>query len=123
MSVDDIKVLLVDDVEMNLKVLFAMLKKLKLKLMVETASSGDEALNKMSTSKPDMVLTDMWMPKMNGEELTNAIRMNSAYQGVLVFAVTADIEVKSNFNMEKFDGILFKPVSIDKLKLALFPNP
>lgn len=117
---NEIKALLVDDVELNLKVLLAMLKRLKVTAIA--SDSGAAALGKMKEWIPDMVLTNMWMPKMNGEELVRAIRLEPAYEKVRIFAVTADIEVKTNFNMTKFDGVLFKPVSMDKLKEVIFPN-
>lgn len=36
-----------------------------------------------------------------------------------IFAVTADTDNQANFNMELFDGILLKPVTLEKLNVLL----
>ena len=68
---------------------------------------------------PDVLLTDMWMPEMNGAELASRVRAIPAASGITIIAVTADTESHSNFDMSGIDGILMKPVSLDKLKKLL----
>ena len=111
------QVVLVDDVPMNLKVLGAMLKKLGAE--VATAASGAEVLDMLEKGIPDVLLTDMWMPEMNGAELASRVRAIPAASGITIIAVTADTESHSNFDMSGIDGILMKPVSLDKLKKLL----
>ena len=106
-------VLLADDVALNLKVLSAMFRKLHIK--ADTVSSGGEVLEYLKTNIPDILLTDLWMPGMNGENLAREIRANPAYSKMKIFAVTADTDNQANFNMELFDGILLKPVTLEKL--------
>ncbi len=109
--------LLVDDVAMNLKVLSAMLRKLG----VETrcASSGAEALELLKARRPDMLLTDMWMPGMNGPELAAAVRKLPEGGRLRIVAVTADTEVRTNFGAEEFDDIMLKPLTLEKLRKLL----
>lgn len=64
-------------------------------------------------------MTDLWMPGMNGAELTDAIRNELTDRTLHIVAVTADTDVAANFPMEKFDGILYKPVTQDKLRNVL----
>ena len=108
------RVLVVDDVSMNLKVLAAMLKKLKME--VRSAVSGKEALELLRQEVADVLLTDLWMPGMDGGELARRIRWESAWRKMKLVAVTADTEAKNNFDMSEFDAILLKPVSLEKLK-------
>lgn len=66
----------------------------------------------------DLVLTDMWMPKMNGEALVRAIRANPKLADMPVYAVTADIEIQKTYKSMGFTGIFIKPVTIEMLKSA-----
>lgn len=108
--------LIVDDVPINLKVLKAMLKGFHLN--TTEAGSGDDALSKIASVKPDLVLSDMWMPGLTGEQLARKIREIPEFANVVILAVTADIESKNNFDMSVFDGILLKPVTKDSLAIA-----
>ena len=111
------KILVVDDVPLNVKVLCAMLRKMGFDPV--SAPSGAKALELMKTTKPDIALLDLWMPEMNGMELATAIRANPAWKGIKLFAVTADTENNSNFNMDIFDDIVMKPVTQESLIKAL----
>ena len=108
--------LIVDDVPINLKVLNAMLRGFRLNVV--QAHSGDDALAKLSDAKPELVLTDMWMPGMSGEELARKIRAVPECADIVIVAVTADVENQNNFDMSVFDGILLKPVTKDSLAVA-----
>ena len=111
------KILVVDDVPLNVKVLCAMLRKMGFDPV--SAPSGAKALELMKTTKPDIALLDLWMPEMNGMELATAIRANPAWKGIRIYAVTADTENNSNFNMDLFDGIVMKPVTQESLAKVL----
>ena len=105
--------IIVENVPVNLKILTAMLKQLGIESI--PAGSAKEALEQLKIRKPEMILTDLWMPGMNGENLAREIRANPAYSKMKIFAVTADTDNQANFNMELFDGILLKPVTLEKL--------
>ncbi|HRI17934.1 MAG TPA: response regulator, partial [Burkholderiaceae bacterium] len=66
------KILVVDDVAMNVKLLADLLA-VKGYATV-TAASGAEALLKLEAERPDMVLLDVMMPGMSGYEVCAAIR-------------------------------------------------
>ena len=111
-------ILIVDDQKMNLTVLKVMLKKLG-NFDVVTADDGKEALAELEARGAkafDMVLTDMWMPELDGEGLVRAIRANSAMSALPVYVITADVEMLSKFETFGFSGILLKPVTVDKLR-------
>ena len=62
-----------------------------------------------------MVFTDLWMPSMNGEELTRRIRQVPGWRGLPVIAVTADTEATGHFSMGDFTAVMNKPVSLPQM--------
>ena len=115
------RLLLVDDVTMNLVVLQALLRRAG---TFETvlAANGTEALKALEApgAEPfDAVLTDLWMPGMDGEALLRAIRANPMLSRLPVVALTADVEYRSKYAEVGFDGILLKPVTLATLSKSL----
>ena len=84
---------------------------------VETAVDGQDALEKIRTSERpfDCVLTDIWMPNMNGRELVAKIRADERFADLPVYAVTADVEEQKNLAEHGFTGVLLKPLTIEVL--------
>ncbi|MEA4862903.1 MAG: PAS domain-containing protein [Victivallaceae bacterium] len=115
---DAVTVLLVDDVAMNLKVLQAICADLKIGRVI-TAASGAEALAVLAKGRVDVVMTDMWMPGMDGAELLAKIRENPKFGALPVVAVTADVEAKDNFRMSGFSAVLLKPVTLENMRRIL----
>ena len=109
-------ILIADDVPLNLSVLNALLRKIGLN-DVETAVNGQAAWEKIRSSKRpfDCVLTDIWMPEMDGRELVAKIRADKRFAGLPVYAVTADVEEQKSFAERGFTGVLLKPLTIDTL--------
>ena len=139
LSISDVKtkirrVLIVDDSPVNLSVLKAMLRRFDI-TDVTTASNGKEALNFMRTGEGvptlnktggtltlasdakgfDLVLTDMWMPEMDGEEFVAELRKNPRWRMLPVYAVTADVESRKNYREAGFTGVLLKPITFEVL--------
>lgn len=114
---EDYRVLLVDDVKMNDRVLSAVLRKLG--ISSKAASSGLEALKALETYTPNLVMTDIWMPGMNGAQLAKTIRQDRRWQSVKIVAVTADTEIDSSFDVTCFDDVLLKPLTLDKISGVL----
>ncbi len=109
-----IKVLVVDDIRINLRVMGGYLKQLNVESLF--ASSGAEALQILrNTPDIDVVMTDMWMPDLNGAELAAEIHSDCRWANLPIIAVTADIEVKANFDLSNFYEVLNKPVELNKL--------
>jgi multi-sensor hybrid histidine kinase len=108
-------VLIVDDVILNLKVLYAMLRKLGIENIVQV-QSATEALVELEKRQFDFILTDLWMPKINGIELLRRIRMNERFVNMAVILVTADSEMSGG---TEFDGILLKPITLVDLQKVL----
>ena len=112
------RVLVVDDMSMNRKILGIHLTNLKVK-DVRYAENGEDALAVMKEWVPDLVLSDMWMPKMDGTQLAEAMRRDRRLAEIPIVAVTADVDVGSTYDMSLFAKVIAKPVTADKLR-ALF---
>ena len=119
------RVLLVDDQKMNLTVLRALVKSIS-GFEVETASGGREALERLQKSDApaiDAVLTDMWMPELDGVGLVTAIRADERLVKTPVYVITADVELEKTYAEKGFDGILLKPVTVGELRRFLTGVP
>ena len=109
-----IRILVVDDVPMNLRVAKALFKKIGFN-NVFIAGSGKEALELLEKQPIDLILSDMWMPEMNGAQLSAAVKENPKFAHIPVVAQTADVETSGNFDMSHFDAIILKPITGEKL--------
>ena len=109
-------VLLADDSSINLAVLKSMLVRFGVK-KVSTVGNGREALDRLlADPEIDLVLTDLWMPVMGGDDLVNKIRRIPKLSRLRVYVVTADVEVQKNYRSMGFTGVLLKPLTLEKLK-------
>ena len=112
-------VLIVDDSPVNRAVLTAFLKKAGI-TSIDQARDGGEAFAKLDSAEKsgqphDFVLSDLWMPNMNGMELIEKLRGDSRFKDLPVFALTADTEYRRDARNYLFSGILLKPLTYDKL--------
>ena len=85
---------------------------------IETAADGKEALARLQNPdepKIDAVLTDMWMPELDGEGLAKAIRADAALAKLPVHVITADVELQATYAEKGFDSIILKPVTVGNL--------
>jgi signal transduction histidine kinase/CheY-like chemotaxis protein len=112
------RVLVVDDVELNLYVAEGSLNPYN--LQIQTASSGYEAIELVNSGKIyDIIFMDHFMPGIDGIETTKEIR-KLGYPGVIV-ALTANALVDNDkmFKQNGFDGFLAKPIDIRQLNNIL----
>lgn len=85
----DKHVLIVDD-EKELTLLLSRVFSRK-GAVIETAKDGEEALQRISEKKPDLIITDNSMPNMNGPELIRRLRENSLTHNVPVLLMSGDL--------------------------------
>jgi len=81
------KILVVDDTPTNLRMLVDILTAKG--YQVATAAGGKEAVDKVASEKPDLVLLDVMMPDLNGYEVCRVIRANPATEMLPVVMITA----------------------------------
>ena len=110
------RVLVVDDMMMNRKILGIHLGNLGIK-EIRYAENGIKALEVMNEWTPDVVLTDMWMPEMDGTQLAEAMRRDRRLAEIPIVAVTADVDVGSTYDMSLFAKVISKPVTGEKLRM------
>jgi CheY-like chemotaxis protein len=85
------------------------------------ACDGQEALDKLEQTSPDLVLLDIQMPVLDGYAVLRSMRGNARFAALRVLAVTA---FAMQGNREQvlaagFDGYLSKPINISLLTKAL----
>jgi|SRR5687767_7791870 DNA-binding NtrC family response regulator len=87
---------------------------------VDVASDGQEALNKISESRPAIVLSDMVMPNLDGLELLRAIKQNNETDTTLVL-LTAQGSVETAVEAIKQGAYdyLTKPIDPQRLRIVL----
>ena len=109
------KILVVDDVAMNVKLLADLLAVKGYATC--TATSGPQALERIASEHPDMVLLDVMMPGMSGYEVCRAIRADPAHAMLPVVLVTAldPAEERAKGLDAGADDFLSKPVSQSEL--------
>lgn len=110
------EILIVDDNAINLTVAEGLLEPLKMK--IDTALSGKEAIDKISAHRYDIVLMDHMMPELDGVETTHIIRrFHSEYDDVPIIALTANAVdgVKEMFLQEGMNDFVAKPIEVKSL--------
>ena len=74
---------------------------------VESATNGQEALEALKRVRPDIIITDIQMPKMNGSELITAVKKQPALAGIPIVIVAGrqsgfeQTEKRANFTIFK----------------------
>jgi PAS domain S-box-containing protein len=116
-----LRILFAEDNEINITFGRALLKKLGHEVVVVV--NGSECLFALERSNFDLVLMDIHMPVMNGDEALRAIRSKemgtSAHQPVIALTAYALRGEKEHFLNEGFDGYVSKPLVIEELIAAM----
>jgi two-component system cell cycle response regulator len=105
------RILVVDDTPLNLKLLQAKLTHDY--YVVITAENGEEALKKVETEKPDLILLDIMMPGMDGFEVCTKLKEDEATASIPVIMVTALSDVADRVHGLEVgaDDFLTKPIN------------
>ncbi len=103
------KVLLVDDVNFTLEI--AKMAVADMATEILTATNGREALEVLMSNPPDMILMDLFMPEMNGDECCQLIKSEPAWKDIPVLMITAvdDPENKERCFNAGCNDIIKKP--------------
>jgi len=118
-SLNGHKVLVVDDVETNLYVAEGLLSFYD--LQVETAQSGEEALQKIKDGHEyDLIFMDHMMPGLDGVETLHALRQVGYTKPIVVLTANAMIGQAEKFIRAGFDGFISKPIQAHHLNSILF---
>ena len=109
------KILIVDD-EVNIVISMEFLIK-QAGYDLDIAKDGEEALEKVASFEPDLILLDVMMPKINGFEVCRRIRHNPDWQDIKIIMLTAkgrEVEVTKGMALGA-DSYIIKPFSTKEL--------
>ncbi len=87
--------------------------------VVGDAENGEDALEKIETLEPDVVLTDIRMPYMDGLTLAEKIRRKYPSIKVLIFSGYDDFEYAKRAIKLNVTEYILKPVNVEELTLIL----
>lgn len=89
--------------------------------MVTTATDGADALDKMTVQMPDMIVSDLMMPNLDGLELTDHIKNDPTTSHIPVILLTAKSSIESRLEALKYgaDDYITKPFSPEYLLARL----
>ena len=112
------KILVVDDVRMNVRVIQSLLKRTK--IQIDTATSGKECLVLAAENTYDLILLDHMMPEMDGVETFQKLREDTTglNYATPVIALTANAiaGAKEEYKKLGFDDYLSKPMKGEELE-------
>lgn len=89
---------------------------------VDQARDGQDALNQISSHRPDAILLDVLMPGMNGRQLLDTLQQDAVMRGIPVVVMTAVHAIDADRAVELgASDLVAKPFDIDELlnKIAL----
>ena len=121
------KILIVEDNPQNMRLLEMLLGAKGYTLL--KAIDGEEAVNLATSERPDLIIMDIQLPKMNGLEATRQLRQSPDFSHTPIIAITA---YAMKGDREKFleagcDAYLSKPINTRELpgviSEMLFPPP
>ncbi len=113
------KIIIIDDRWENRSVIISLLKPIGFE--IEEASNGWEAWNKIKTFYPDLVITDLVMPKWDGFEFIQRIRSSQHFNDLSIIASSASVfesDQRQSLDVGAND-FLPKPVQVQELMQQL----
>ena len=119
------KILLVDDDQINIAIVKFGLAERRYEVIV--AQDGEEGLAKVASEKPDLIVLDIQMPKMNGYEFMAELKKIQGFTTTPVIMLTANETMQDVFPVEGVKDYFVKPVKIasliQKIVDCIGPNP
>jgi signal transduction histidine kinase/DNA-binding NarL/FixJ family response regulator len=109
------RVLVIDDIPNNRELMAETLKEFGLECI--TAANGKEGLAMLEQIHPDLVITDLRMPVMDGYLFVKRVREDERLKELKVVATTASVtdQIKWKYKEYQFDQVLIKPIQIEAL--------
>jgi YesN/AraC family two-component response regulator len=112
-------VLFIDDESMWLEAIRLSLKGEKFKIM--TADGGEEAMKKLERKKPDLIMSDVRMPFMNGFDLYEKIKGNPKFKNIPYVFMSSidDFDARRTAKTLGADGYIEKPFDSEQIKIIV----
>ncbi|GHA15193.1 response regulator [Oceanisphaera arctica] len=112
-------ILLVDDEPHILRIMRLQLERQG--YQISTCSNGEDAFNRLRESPPDVLITDIQMPRMTGEQLCKKIQAEVPNRRFLIVLLTSRTEIEHRTWSKDFQNLWFyeKPLSMRQLTSEL----
>lgn len=116
-SPDELRVLIVDDSFTSRRIVRQMLERLGVE-QFEEAENGKQAIDMIQREFFDLIVTDYNMPEMDGEQLSQFIRNQSAQQSVPVLMVTSETDESrlAGIAQSGVSAVFDKPFTVESLR-------
>ena len=82
---------------------------------VRAASSGEEALQLLAQENAELILLDLSLPSMSGEDFIKELRTDPARAGIKILLTSGQDNLKQRVQDLAVDGYCLKPSSLDDL--------
>ena len=107
--------MIVEDNQDNRELLIKILKVKGFRII--EAVDGEDALQKVSVERPDLILMDISIPKIDGYEVTRRLKNQPDFQNIPIIALTAHAMKGDREKASKAgcDGYITKPINIREL--------
>tara|TARA_B100000683_G_C12502128_1_gene557934 strand:- start:4026 stop:4694 length:669 start_codon:yes stop_codon:yes gene_type:complete len=117
----ELRIMIVEDVALNVAVLRAMLEHSLASCAIQTAQDGQQAVNEFADFRPDIIFMDIQMPGMNGIEATRQIRGLPGGEDLCIVALTAGVteDDRRQCLQAGMNAFLAKPIDKDDLLFTL----
>lgn len=116
---EKIKLFILDDHQMMIDGIKALLKNEKQFEIVGEATRAMQALTMLETTFPDIIITDIQMPEMNGIEFTRTVKKKFPAIKVLVLSMSGEEGMISDMLDAGISGYVIKNTGREELKTAL----
>lgn len=112
------RILIVDDEPVNLEFFDVMLSNLGFK--VEKAADGEEALDKVRATNPDLIILDNIMPKLSGWEVTRLLKHDEAWAEhrdipIIMFSAMTEVQDRIEGFEQGVDDYITKPFNFSEV--------
>lgn len=119
MNTMKLKILVVDDHQILIDGITAMLQDLPGYEVVGKALDGISALKFLESNSVDIVITDLYMPKMTGTELTHKVKKAFPNVKVIALSVSYDVSIVHDLMDAGISGFILKTIGRDELIEAI----
>ena len=119
---DKTKILIIDDAEIDLDILESILNQVGFQNIIR-ASSGEEGVQLAEKHRPDLVMSDIMMPGIDGGEVRQRLKENPTTEGIPVIFTSSIISKKEEKELggllRSGDQLVAKPYSSSEISKAI----
>jgi len=92
------------------------------KYRVETRTHCENIIEDIKQAKPDIILMDLWIPEIGGEQAIHLMKNNKETQHIPAVLFSANAEIEEICRRSNANGFLKKPFDVSALKKIIEKN-